>query len=65
MVFMFSIYLKSIYKKFFLYFTKANGNIKGIRNIITNNLNKLSLYKRHLDCYDKNKKNYTNFCFVF
>ena len=55
MVFMFSIYLKSIYKKFFLDFTKANGNIKGIRNIITNNLNKLSLYKRHLDCYDKNK----------
>jgi len=37
-------------------FTKENGNIKGITNIITNNLNKLSLYKRPLHCYDKNKK---------
>jgi hypothetical protein len=37
-------------------FTKANGNIKGITNIITNNLSKLSLYKRPLHCYDKNKK---------
>ena len=37
-------------------FTKENGNIKGITNIITNNLSKLSLYKRPLHCYDKNKK---------
>jgi hypothetical protein len=37
-------------------FTKENGNIKGITNIITNNLNKLSLYKRPLHCYDKKKK---------
>jgi hypothetical protein len=37
-------------------FTKSNGNIKGITNIITNNLNKLSLYKRPLHCYDKKNK---------
>jgi hypothetical protein len=37
-------------------FTKENGNIKGITNIITNNLSKLSLYKRPLHCYDKNNK---------
>jgi hypothetical protein len=37
-------------------FTKENGNIKGITNIITDNLSKLSLYKRPLHCYDKNKK---------
>jgi hypothetical protein len=37
-------------------FTKENGNIKGITNIITSNLSKLSLYKRPLHCYDKNKK---------
>ena len=37
-------------------FTKSNGNIKGITNIITNNLSKLSLYKRPLHYYDKNKK---------
>ena len=37
-------------------FTKANGNIKGITNIITNNLSKLSLYKRPLHCYDKQDK---------
>jgi hypothetical protein len=37
-------------------FTKENGNIKGITNIITNNLSKLSLYKRPLHCYDKKKK---------
>ena len=37
-------------------FTKSNGNIKGITNIITNNLSKLSLYKRPLHCYDKKKK---------
>ena len=37
-------------------FTKENGNVKGITNIITNNLNKLSLYKRPLHCYDKKKK---------
>ena len=37
-------------------FTKANGNIKGITNIITNNLSKLSLYKRPLHCYDKKDK---------
>ena len=37
-------------------FTKENGNIKGITNIITNNLSKLSLYKRPLHCYDKQDK---------
>ena len=37
-------------------FTKENGNVKGITNIITSNLNKLSLYKRHFHCYDKRKK---------
>jgi hypothetical protein len=37
-------------------FTKENGNIKGISNIITNNLKKLSLYKRPLHCYNKNDK---------
>ena len=37
-------------------FTKANGNIKGITNIITNNLSKLSFYKRPLHCYDKQDK---------
>ena len=37
-------------------FTKENGNIKGIANIITNNLSKLSLYKRPLHCYDKQEK---------
>ena len=37
-------------------FTRENGNIKGITNIITNNLSKLSLYKRPLHCYDKQDK---------
>lgn len=37
-------------------FTKENGNIKGITNIITNNLSKLSIYKRPLHCYDKQDK---------
>lgn len=37
-------------------FTKENGNVKGITNIITNHLNKLSLYKRPLHCYNKEEK---------
>lgn len=37
-------------------FTKNNGNVKGITKIISDNLSKLSLYKRPMHCYNKSNK---------